>query len=209
MQVRRLAVDGAYAFSPQVFRDDRGLVVSHFQEDALVGAIGRPLFPVAHASHSTSRRGTVRGIHFTATPPGTAKYVYCPRGRTLDIVVDIRVGSPTFGRWDSEVLDPEGFRAVYLPIGVGHAAVALEDHTIMHYMWSGPYVAEQEMALAALDPALALPLPGGIEPVLSPRDSAAPTLAEAGARGILPRYDECRKLEEALAGARPTGPGTL
>jgi epimerase EvaD len=205
MQARRLAVDGAFTFSPKVFRDDRGLVVSPFQEVALIDAIGRPLFPVAHASHSKSRRGVVRGIHFTLTPLGTAKYVYCPQGKALDMVVDIRVGSPTFGRWDSVVLDHESFHAVYLPVGVGHAVAALEDDTVMHYMWSGAYVAENELALSALDPALGLPIPGDIEPILSERDIFAPTLSQAEAAGILPEYAACRELDEALRGDRPEG----
>jgi epimerase EvaD len=96
MESRRLSVDGAFVFTPRVFPDDRGLFVSPFQESAFVDAVGGPLFPVAQTNHSRSRRGVVRGIHYTVTPPGTAKYVYCPRGRSLDIVVDIRVGSPTY-----------------------------------------------------------------------------------------------------------------
>lgn len=207
MQVRQLAVRDTYAITPKVFRDDRGLVVSHYREEPFAAATGRPLFPVAHASHSESCRGTVRGIHFTATPPGTAKYVYCPRGRTLDLVVDLRVGSPTFGAWDSVVIDPVAFEALYLPVGVGHACVALEDDTIVTYMWSGDYVAEQEMAIDVFDPAIGLPIPSDVEPLLSGRDRDAPTLAQAEARGLLPRYEECQKLDEALATAwrRPAG----
>src|SRR5262245_13565360 len=124
MQVRKLAVEGAFEFAPKVFPDARGLFTSPYQEAAFVDAVGSPLFHVAQTNHCKSQRGLVRGVHYTATPPGTGKYVYCARGKALDIVVDIRVGSPTYGQWDAAVLDQEDFRAMYLPIGVGHAFVA-------------------------------------------------------------------------------------
>ena len=165
MQARKLAVDGALEFTPRVFRDRRGLFLSPFQHEAFVAAHGAPLFPVAQSNHSESSRGVVRGLHYTLTPPGSAKYVYCARGEALDIVVDIRVGSPTFGAVDAVKLDQEHFRTMYFPVGVGHAFVALADDTVMSYMLSSAYVPEQELALSPLDPALRLPIPPGIEPM--------------------------------------------
>ncbi|MFW5418965.1 dTDP-4-dehydrorhamnose 3,5-epimerase family protein [Nocardiopsis sp. CNT-189] len=196
MSARPLEVEGAFEFTPKAFPDERGVFVAPFQEPAFAEAVGGPLFPVAQSNHSRSKRGVVRGVHFTATPPGTAKYVHCPRGRAIDVVVDIRTGSPTFGRWDSVLLDQDGFRAMYLPVGVGHAFIALEDDTVMSYLLSGSYVAENELAVSPLDPELALPIPEGITPVLSARDRAAPTLAEAGSRGLLPSYARCREIGE-------------
>ncbi|MEU7874985.1 dTDP-4-dehydrorhamnose 3,5-epimerase [Dactylosporangium sp. NPDC049140] len=198
MKVRKLAVEGALELTPRVFEDARGLFVSPFQEEAFAAATGRRLFPVAQTNHSRSSRGVVRGVHYTTTPPGTAKYVYCARGAALDIVVDIRVGSPTYGAVDAVLLDQADFRCMYFPVGVGHAFVALADDTVMSYMLSGSYVAEQELALRALDPALALPIPDDVEPLLSDRDRVAITLAEARAQGLLPRYEECRRIEAAL-----------
>ncbi|QES52406.1 dTDP-4-dehydrorhamnose 3,5-epimerase [Streptomyces venezuelae] len=183
MKARELAVPGAIAFTPELHRDDRGLFVSTYEEREF-----RPLFPVRQASQSVSRRGVVRGVHYTAVSPGTEKYVHCPRGAALDFVVDLRVGSPAFGTWDSVLLDGEGFRSVYLPPGVGHAFVALEDHTVMSYLLSTGYVAEHELAVSVLDPALGLPLPADLTPVLSDRDRRAPTLAEAADRGLLPTF---------------------
>lgn len=197
MTARPLAVVGAYEFTPRIFPDERGIFVAPFQEPVFAEAVGRPLFPVAQSNHSRSRRGVVRGVHYTVTPPGTAKYVYCPSGRAIDIVVDIRVGSPTFGKWDSVVLDPVDFRAAYLPVGVGHAFVALEDDTVMSYLLSDSYVAENELALSPTDPALGLPLPGAAEAILSARDLAAPTFAEARKRGLLPSYERCVEVSEA------------
>ncbi|GAA3046560.1 dTDP-4-dehydrorhamnose 3,5-epimerase [Streptomyces roseofulvus] len=200
MQSRQLAVDGAFEFRPKIFTDERGLFVSPFQETAARQALGHPLFPVAQTNHSLSRRGTIRGAHYTLTPPGIAKYVYCARGRALDIVIDVRVGSPTYGRSETVLLDQEDFRAVYFPVGVAHAFVALEDSTVMSYMLSGEYVPENELALSVFDPALELPLPTDIEPVMSERDLAAPTLETAEKSGTLPDYRRCLEVERALCG---------
>src|SRR5918999_133765 len=133
MQIRELSVEGALEFTPRFSRDHRGLFVSPFQETQFMRATGRRLFTVAQTNHSQSRRGVVRGIHFTVTPPGCAKYVYCAQGAALDIVVDIRIGSPTFGKWDAVEVDPQHFRSVYFPIGVGHVFVALQDNTVMSW----------------------------------------------------------------------------
>ncbi|OXM47330.1 dTDP-4-dehydrorhamnose 3,5-epimerase family protein [Amycolatopsis alba] len=198
MQARKLAVEGAFEFTPQVFHDDRGSFVSPFQEKAFTEAYGGPLFPVTQTNHSRSKRGVVRGIHYTTTPPGTAKYVYCASGKALDIVVDIRVGSPTFGRWDAVLLDQEYHRAMYFPVGVGHAFVALEDNTVMWYLLSTPYDVRNELALSVLDPALGLPIDPGVEPILSDRDQLAITLAEAERQGLLPDYATSVDLERRL-----------
>lgn len=195
MESRKLAVEGALEFTAPAFADDRGLFVSPFQEAAFMAAHGGPLFPVAQTNHSVSRRGVVRGIHYTMPPPGTAKYVYCAAGEALDIVIDLRVGSPTFGRWDAVMMNQREFRAVYFPHGVGHAFIALTDHTVMSYMLSARYVPSAERAVSALDPELGLPIPEDIEPVVSERDRAAVTLAEARQRELLPDYERCRDVE--------------
>lgn len=80
-QARQLMVGGAFAFTATAFPDERGVFVSPYQRSVFVEAVGHPLFPVAQSSYSVSRRGVVRGVHFTATPPGSAKYVYCQIGR--------------------------------------------------------------------------------------------------------------------------------
>lgn len=154
---------------------------------------------MAQTNHSVSKRGVVRGVHYTATPPGVAKYVYCARGKALDIVIDIRVGSPTFGQWDSVLMDQQDHRALYFPVGVGHAFIALEDDTVMSYMISGTYVAKDELALSPLDPALGLPIEtSGVEPILSERDQVAITLAEAQEQGLLPDYAKSQEIERHL-----------
>jgi epimerase EvaD len=190
MEFRRLSVPDAFEFSPRAFPDERGLFVAPFQEEALREAVGHPL-RLAQANHSVSRRGALRGIHFADTPPGQAKYIYCARGSLLDVVVDIRVGSPSFGTWDAVRLDAERFNAAYLAEGLGHGFIALEDDTVMAYLCSEGYNPAGEHGITPLDPALGLPWPADLEPILSEKDRAAPTLAEAQAQGLLPSYQDC------------------
>jgi len=187
VQSKALSIPGAWVFEPTRFEDDRGLFVSPYQEAAFVEATGAPLV-VAQSNHSVSRRGVIRGVHYADVPPGQAKYVYCPRGALLDIVVDVRVGSPTFGAHEAVVLDAGSYRAVYLSEGLGHAFCALEDDTVASYLCSTPYAPAIERTVSPLDPALALPWPSDITPVLSDKDSGGPTLAEAAAQGLLPHY---------------------
>ncbi|PXY26666.1 dTDP-4-dehydrorhamnose 3,5-epimerase [Prauserella coralliicola] len=191
MDVRELAVRDAYEFVPPRFPDQRGLFVAPLQEPAFLKAVGHPL-TVAQTNHSVSRKGTIRGIHFADTPPGQAKYVYCPRGSLLDVIVDLRVGSPTFGQWDAVRLDSTGFHAVYVAEGLGHGFVALEDDTAMAYLCSTGYNPGGEHGITPLDPELGLPWPAELEFILSEKDSSAPTLAEARDAGLLPDYSACR-----------------
>ncbi len=195
MKVRELTIPDAYEISTDVFPDDRGLFVNPFRADVLTEAIGRPL-QVLQTNHSTSRRGVVRGVHFSMLPPGQAKYVYVPRGAVLDIVVDIRTGSPTYGQHEAVRLDDRDFRALFLSEGLGHCAIALEDDTVLSYLCSTGYAPDREKGISPADPALRLPIPA--DALLSPRDTAAPTLAEAAAAGLLPAYDECRAFYASL-----------
>jgi dTDP-4-dehydrorhamnose 3,5-epimerase len=187
MRSKALSIAGAWVFEPQSFGDGRGLFVAPYQEAAFVAAVGAPV-QLAQANHSVSRRGVIRGLHFADVPPGQAKYVYCPSGALLDVVVDIRIGSPTYGQHEAVLLDSESYRAVYLSEGLGHAFCALADNTVASYLCSTPYAPVIERTLSPLDPALALPWPSDITPILSERDAAAPTLAEAEAAGLLPCY---------------------
>lgn len=201
MPARQLSVPDAYEFSPSVFPDERGLFVAPLIGADLAGVVGYEL-QVAQSNLSVSRRGAVRGIHVRDVPPGQAKYVHCVRGALLDVAVDLRVGSPTFGRWDSVRLDgvgsTAGYRAVFLAEGIGHAFFALEDDTVVSYLCSTGYAPGEERTVNPLDPALGLPWPPGVEPLLSPKDRDAPTLEEAAAAGILPTWDACQEHYRAL-----------
>ncbi len=198
VEVLKLSIEGAYAFTPPVHRDTRGLFASPYQEEPFTGATGGPLFPVRDVSHNRSARGVLRGVHYTTTPPGRAKYVYCPYGRVRDYLIDLRVGSPTFGARETTELSGDNCRALHIPVGVGHAFASLMDDSVVVYVMSGGYVPDNERALSALDPELGLTLPDGFDPVCSSRDLAAPTLAEAREQGLLPAYEQCKKAEAGL-----------
>ncbi|MGH3767711.1 MAG: dTDP-4-dehydrorhamnose 3,5-epimerase [Pseudonocardiaceae bacterium] len=191
MQFRELAVPGVIEFTPQVFPDARGQFVAPFQQSSFVHATGHQ-FQVIQSNHSVSGRGVIRGVHFADVPPGQAKYVHCARGALLDVAIDVRVGSPTFGRWCSALLDTETCRAVYLAEGIGHAFIALAPDTVMTYLCSTGYDPTAEHTVHPLDPALDLPWPADLEPVLSDKDRAAPTLADAAAAGSLPHWSDCQ-----------------
>ncbi|GAB3069741.1 MULTISPECIES: dTDP-4-dehydrorhamnose 3,5-epimerase family protein [unclassified Phycicoccus] len=200
MEVRPLSIADAYEITPRQFPDDRGVFLESFRGDLLAEHLGhRP--QVVQTNVSVSSRGTVRGIHFADVPPSQAKYITALSGSLVDFVVDIRVGSPTFGQWEAVLLDTRDRRAVYLPEGMGHAFAALEDDTTAMYLVTAPYNPGREHGIHPLDPQVGLELPEGMQaPLLSAKDAAAPTLAEAAEQGLLPSYAACREFYASLAG---------
>jgi dTDP-4-dehydrorhamnose 3,5-epimerase len=199
VQARELKISDAWEFSPRVFGDDRGAFLEWYKADVFEAAVGHRL-ELVQANHSISRRGVLRGIHFAAVPPGQAKYVYCPQGAVLDVVIDIRVGSPTFGEWDAVRLDDVDRRAMYLAEGLGHAFMALQDDSLVTYLCSTGYSPGREFGTDPLDPELHLPWPDDIAPVLSDKDADAPSLAQAAEQGLLPTYAQCQEHYAALRG---------
>jgi dTDP-4-dehydrorhamnose 3,5-epimerase len=184
------SIEGVWEFTPTLRPDDRGVFLESFKSSELRAALGHE-FTLEQMNISVSRIGTVRGIHFADVPPGQAKYVQCFAGRILDIVVDIRVGSPTFGSWDAIELDDTTRNALYIAEGLGHAFCALTDSVTIGYLCSEPFAPSREHGIHPLDPDLALPWPGDGR-LLSPKDAEAPTLAEALADGLLPQYEDCQ-----------------
>lgn len=189
MEAAETKVPGAWVFTPKQFRDDRGVFVEWLKASVMRDVVGHGM-EVAQANNSVSRRDVLRGVHFALVPPGQAKYVYCPRGALMDFVIDIRVGSPTFGAWDSVVLDDVDKRGMYIAEGIGHAFVALTDEASLTYLVSSPYDPAREFTVSPMDPALGIDW-GVASPILSDRDREAPTLAEAEALGQLPTWESC------------------
>ena len=185
-----LGIPGAWVFAPRIHSDDRGSFAELFHAAEFSGDVGHRL-DVAQVNCSVSRRGVIRGIHFADVPPGQAKYVMCVSGEVLDVVVDLRTGSPGFGRWEAVRLDAEARSAVYLAEGLGHAFMALNDQSTVVYLCSAPYAPGREHAVHALDPAIGIAWPAGVEPVMSQKDATAPTMAEAERAGLLPSYRTC------------------
>jgi len=190
MHAEQLAVPDAFVMTPRQHADDRGVFLEWYKAEAFQRVTGHRM-PLAQANCSVSRRGTLRGIHFAAVPPGQAKYVTCTAGAVLDVVVDLRVGSPTFGRSDTVVLDDQDRRAVFLAEGLGHAFLALSEAATVVYLCSTPYNPAAEHGIHPLDLELAIPWPADLAPTLSAKDAAAPTLTEALAAGLLPSHEDC------------------
>jgi dTDP-4-dehydrorhamnose 3,5-epimerase len=197
VQVRPLGIHGAFEVTPVQHGDDRGVFLEWFKASTFRAAVGHD-FDLAQANCSVSGAGAVRGIHWADVPPGQAKYITCVAGTLLDVVVDLRAGSPTFGRWEGVVLDDRDRRAVFIDVGLGHAFMALEPGTTIVYLCSTPYAPEREHTVHPLDTTIGIEwptaAPGGavLSVVLSDRDAAAPTLAHAQAAGILPVYAPAR-----------------
>lgn len=197
MKATELSISGAWEFVPQQFPDSRGNFLVWYDAAVFADALGFEL-SVAQTNHSVSRRGVVRGVHWADVPPGQGKYVYCPQGALLDIVVDLRVGSPTFGQHEVVRLDTVDYRALYLSEGLGHAFIAVEDNTVLSYLCSAGYAPGRERIVNVLDEELALPVPADITPTFSERDANGPRLAELRTAGLLPAYDECQRYYASL-----------
>lgn len=181
-----LSIPGAFSIEHLQHRDDRGTFATLFQNEDVVELMGG----VPRQSQfglSRSRRGVLRGIHVTRTPPGQSKLATCLNGKVIQAVVDLRFGSPTFGH--SELLPMSGDRieSVLCPPGVGHAILALSDDVLIGYLVSQHYEPGRELAVNPFDSALAIAWPDGVH-TLSSKDREAPGIAELFRNGLLARY---------------------
>lgn len=191
MQFRELSVAGAFEVTPNVHTDDRGAFLEWYKASAITEAVGHPL-DLRQANCSISAAGVLRGIHCTVDPPGQAKFVSCVRGAFLDVVIDLRQNSPTFGKWDSAVIDDTNRKSVYLPAGLGHAILSLDDESTVIYLCSAEYQPGLDFDIDAFDPEIGIEWPTvgrngqKLDLRRSPKDEAAPTLAQVRDRGLLP-----------------------
>ena len=188
MDISPLSIAGAFAITNTVHGDERGEFVEWFRGDRIKNATGLD-FSTVQANLSVSQKGTLRGIHFADVPPGQAKYVMCAAGSIQDYVVDIRVGSPTFGRWEAATVTAKERNAILLDVGLGHAFVALEEGTIVTYLVTDHYKPPAEHAINPLDSELGLEFPfSGDQLLVSTKDKEAPSFADALSKGMLPKW---------------------
>jgi dTDP-4-dehydrorhamnose 3,5-epimerase len=200
VSARELAIPGAWEITPVVHSDARGSFFEWFTDPAFAAITGHRL-DLRQANCSVSKAGVLRGVHFAHVPPGQAKYVSCTHGAVVDVVVDLRVGSPTFGSWDAVTLDDGTHRSVYLSEGLGHAFLALQHDSTVTYLCSAGYDPAREHTVNPLDPALGIDwaaLGAEGELILSDRDRAAPTLAQARADGLLPSWERTQAFIDEL-----------
>lgn len=166
-------LSGPLLLAPTVHGDERGFFLEAYRED-LFSQLGVDT-PLVQDNHSRSVRGIVRGMHFQ---PGQAKLVRCVRGTILDVVVDIRRGSPQFGRWEAFELDDTEHRQVYVPDGFAHGFCVLSEVADVTYKTSAYYDPATEGGFAFDDPEVAIGWPRSPPLIASPRDRSAPSLAE-------------------------------
>jgi dTDP-4-dehydrorhamnose 3,5-epimerase len=199
MQFRELDIPGAWEIVPLLHSDSRGLFFEWLTEHGFTAFAGHRL-DVRQANCSVSSAGVLRGLHFAELPPSQAKYVTCLQGSVFDVVVDIRLGSPTFGRWASTLLDDRNRKSVYISEGLAHGFLALQDNSTVVYLCSAEYNPQREHTICATDPALGIewPVLDGHPLRLSDRDAAAPTLEEIRVSGLLPTWDAARDFVERL-----------
>lgn len=198
MKVRELDIPGTWEITPALHGDSRGLLFEWLTDHDFTGFAGHRL-DVRQANCSVSSAGVLRGLHFAQVPPSQAKYVTCVSGSVFDVVVDIRVGSPTFGQWDSVLLDDLNHKTIYISEGLAHGFLALQDNSTVMYLCSAEYNPQREHTICPTDPALAIdwPLVNGAAPNLSDRDAAAPSFEEVRASGLLPSWEETQRFINA------------
>ncbi|WP_121715882.1 dTDP-4-dehydrorhamnose 3,5-epimerase family protein [Streptomyces sp. E5N91] len=196
MRIEEMSIPGAFLITPDQLSDERGAFYEALRCDMLERAVGVPFQP-QQINYSVSKRHTLRGIHSVSIPPGQAKFVTCVRGALRDIVVDLRIGSPAFGRHQVTELDAVSGRSVYVPEGVGHGFLALTDDACICYVVSSTYVPGTQIDINPLDPDLDLPWDCPQEPLISEKDAKASSLAEALASGTLPDLHDCRTSDAA------------
>ncbi|MBC2682293.1 dTDP-4-dehydrorhamnose 3,5-epimerase [Corynebacterium anserum] len=191
-----LPIRGAWLFTPRVFGDERGTFHEWFRSEQFTHKLGYP-FEIAQANISRSVKNVVRGIHLADVPPGQAKFVTCVSGSVKDILVDLRKGSPTFGKHIVVELSEDNNTGIFVPLGVGHGFVALSEKATVSYLVTEAYNPQREYEVDPFDDTLAINW--GIakeEAILSEKDLRAPALATVDSR--LSTWNDVRGWEKEL-----------
>ena len=196
MKAHPLKISGSWKIEFQKFDDNRGFFYESFKEEDFKNQIGRNL-NIKQTNTSSSSKGSVRGIHYALVPPSQAKLVQCQRGSIKDYVIDIRVGSPTFGQFEEIELNEKSASAVFIEEGLSHAFVALENQTVVTYFVTEEYNPTREKGINPFDKTLNVKWPD-IELILSEKDKQAISLEEAENQGLLPTFEECKKFIKCL-----------
>jgi dTDP-4-dehydrorhamnose 3,5-epimerase len=175
MPFQEMKIKGAWIHTPLRHVDERGHFEEQFKLSKIEAELGRT-FIVKQVNQSVSNKGVIRGIHFTDSPEGQAKYVSCPNGAIWDVVVDLRKDSPTYGKWDAVELSEENGLSVFISEGLGHAFLSLKDGSVANYLCSSAYNPDADRVINALSPGLAIQFDAsGLSTfVLSHKDSTAP-----------------------------------
>jgi dTDP-4-dehydrorhamnose 3,5-epimerase len=186
MKVTQLSIVDVYLLESPVWGDSRGYFREWFKRSDLDEA-GID-FPIQQANLSMSKRDVVRGLHYSLAPEGQAKLVTCAYGELDDVIVDIRVGSPTYGQVEVVHLAAEDERTVFLPGGVAHGFCVTSELGALTYLLSSPFNPSMEIEINPFDESLSVPWPLSGEAIVSEKDAQAPSLDQRRAAGQLPTY---------------------
>ena len=186
MKLTELSIPGLALLESPVWGDDRGYFREWFRLDDF--EVAGVAFLARQANLSMSRRDVVRGLHYSLAPEGQAKVVTCVHGELDDAIVDVRVGSPAFGRVEVVHLSAGEPRSVLLPAGVAHGFCVTSEQAALSYLLSSPFNAALELEIDPFDPAIAVPWALSGAPIVSDKDARAPSLAQRLAANELPRY---------------------
>jgi dTDP-4-dehydrorhamnose 3,5-epimerase len=188
MTLQELSIEGAYILTHKVFPDERGNFREWFKAEEISSIDSG--FSVQQANYSKSKQWVIRGIHYSLAPEGQSKVVTCASGEVIDVLVDLRLNSPTYLKVEYIELKEDSGSVVYIPSGVGHGFIVQSESAAVVYLTSSGYSPEHEKAICPTDPELGItwPLPAGQPGVISRADTQAPTLTQAIAEGILPTF---------------------
>ena len=178
MLATKLEIEGLVVFEPRVFADDRGAFFESFNAQRFKDTTGLDI-DFVQDNHSISRKGVVRGLHYQLPPHAQGKLVRVAVGSAYDVAVDIRKGSPTFGKWVGVLLSAENRKQFWIPAGFAHGFMALEDGTEFLYKTTDFWHGASERAIRWDDPQLAIDWPDAGPPVVSGKDAVAPLFADA------------------------------
>jgi dTDP-4-dehydrorhamnose 3,5-epimerase len=186
VNVTELSIPGAYVLDSAVWGDERGFFREWFKRPDL-DALGIS-FAIEQANLSMSRRGVLRGLHYSIAPEGQSKLVTCAFGELDDVIVDVRIGSPTFGRVEVVRLAADEERSVLLPAGAAHGFCVRSEHAALSYLLSSSFNPSMELEINPFDETLDVPWRLDEPAIMSEKDAAAPSLSDRIASGELPTY---------------------
>jgi dTDP-4-dehydrorhamnose 3,5-epimerase len=187
MTAKPLSIHGAWLLRSQVFADDRGTFSEWFKSSLLTELTGESFDPV-QANVSVSNAGVIRGVHYSLAPGGQAKLITVLQGSILDVAIDVRVGSPTFGKYESAVMAVGDGQTMFLRSDMAHAFQALEDNTVVSYLVSSEYSPTDEKEISPMCSILNIQWSKNLQIVLSDKDRIAPNTEQQSTANLLPSF---------------------
>jgi dTDP-4-dehydrorhamnose 3,5-epimerase len=176
-EFKKLSIPDIILITPKVFKDSRGIFIETYKKSIFEKLGIKTNF--VQDNYSMSRKNVLRGLHYQISPMEQAKLIMCPKGRVFDVAVDLRKGSPYFGKWIGEYLSEENRNILFIPAGFAHGYLVLSEEAEIIYKVSKEYSKEHDKGIYWKDPKIGIAWPLREEPILSDKDKNLPGLAEA------------------------------